>query len=392
MLCSATHSQNVSQKRRKSDIFTYDWGPVLDFDFPRFVYKFKLPKWAVAKVGRTKSQSFAIEFTLGLYRKSGRRAVHRTNTFRKLWSRRLKELLARQLWTLDTKGCQDPYHSDFDLKKFGLSFRRALCCRPAYLYYLRKKDHAINHQIRPCWRTKICPFCFANISMDQYRYVKGFVNKRLKKHGNHTDLVAVCRVVRQFVPAYGFDPRVGCEADQVTRMIPGLKTAIDQHRKAYTKLTRSKQISRKTLGTLWRIVVIPREMGWDVETRQFVLCDRTVKRTPVVKIRGAKTVYNASLRISRKGKPAEEFDDAFYELFGEFCRYPKTLLTASVELTATYLRAVHRTRLLTGTGVFTKTGRVLVKFFQSMAQEQKNEKARCEKEKDGAGTTETPVS
>lgn len=363
---------------------------MLDFDFARFVNKFKLPRWAVAKVGRTKSQSFAIEFTLGLYCKSGRLAARRTNTFRTLWSRRLKELLARQLWTLDTKGCQDPYQPEFNLDKFGLSFRRAICCRPAYLYYLRKKDHAINHQIRPCWRTKICPFCFANISMDQYRYVKGFVNKKLKKHGDHTDLVAVCRVVRQFVPAYGFDPRIGCDVDQVTWLIPGLKTAIDQHRKAYAKLERSKQISRKALGTLWRIVVIPREIGWDVETRQFVLCDRTVKRMPVVKIRGAKTVYNASLRISRKGKPAEEFDDAFYALFGEFCRYPKTLLTANVELTATYLRAAHRTRLLTGTGVFTKTGRILVKFFQSKSREQKNEKARCEKEKDGAGTTETP--
>jgi hypothetical protein len=211
MLCSATRSRDVSQKRRKSDIFTYDWGPMLDFDFARFVNKFRLPKWAVAKVGRTKSQSFAIEFTLGLYRKSGWRAVNRTNTFRKLWAQRLKELLARQLWTLDTKGCQDPYHSDFDLKKFVFSYRRAICCRPAYLYYMRKKDCSINHQIRPCWRTKICPFCFANISMDQYRYVKGFVNKRLRKHGNHTDLVAVCRIVRQFVPAYGFDPRVGCD-------------------------------------------------------------------------------------------------------------------------------------------------------------------------------------
>lgn len=367
-------------------------GAVLDFDFARFVNKFKLPRWAVAKVGRTKSQSFAIEFTLGLYRKSGRLAARRTNTFRTLWSQRLKELLARQLWTLDTKGCQDPYQPEFNLNKFGLSFRRAICCRPAYLYYLRKKDHSINHQIRPCCRTKICPFCFANISMGQYRYVKGFVNKKLKKHGDHTDLVAVCRIVRQFVPAYGFDPRVGCDVDQVTRLVPGLKAAIDQHRKAYAKLKRGDQIRRGTLGTLWRIVVIPREIGWDVETRQFVLCDRAVKHTPVVKIRGAKTVYNASLRISRKGKPVEEFDDAFYVLFGEFCRYPKTLLTANVELTATYLRAAHRTRLLTGTGVFTKTGRVLVKFFQSQSREQKNEKARCEKEKDGAGTTETPVA
>ena len=33
---------------------------MLDFDFAQFVNKFKLPKWAVIKVGRTKSQSFAI--------------------------------------------------------------------------------------------------------------------------------------------------------------------------------------------------------------------------------------------------------------------------------------------------------------------------------------------
>jgi len=358
---------------------------VLDFDFARFVNKFKLPTWAVAKVGRTKSQSFAIEFTLSLYRKSGRRAVRRTNTFRKLWASRLKELLSRQLWTLDTKGCQDPYHADFDLKKFVLSYRRAICCRPAYLYYMRKKECSINHQIRPCWRTKICPFCWANISMAQYRYVKGFINKKLKKHGHHTDLVAVCRVVRQFVPAYGFDPRVGCDTEQIIRLSPILKKAVEQHRKAYAKLARSKQVSRKTTGTLWRIVVIPREMGWDVETRQFVLAERTIKRLPLVKIRGAKTVYNVSLRLSRKGKPAEEFDDAFYQLLGEFCRYPKELLTADAELTATYLRVVHGLRLLTGTGVFTKTGRVLVKFFQSLAQEQKIKKDCSDKEKDGGG-------
>lgn len=365
---------------------------MFDLDFAQFIYKFKLPKWAVAKVGRTKSQSFAIEFTLGLYRKSGRRPISRTNTFRKLWAYRVKELLARQLWTLSTKGCQDPYHADFDLKRFGWSFRRAICCRPAYLYYLRKKDHSINHQIRPCCRAKICPFCFANTSMNQYRQVKSFINKRLTKHGNHTDLVAVCRIVRQFVPADGFDPRIGCEAEQVTKLIPGLAAVIEQHRKAYTKLTRSKQISRKAVGTLWRIIVNPRETGWDVETRQFVVCDRSVKRMPLVKIRGAKTVYNVSLPISRKGKRGEEFDDAFYNLFGEFCRYPKTLLTASVELTATYLRAVHRLRLLTGTGVFTKTGRVLVKFFQSVAQEQKLKKAQCEKEKDGTRAPETSVT
>lgn len=365
---------------------------MLDLDFAKFVYKFRLPKWAVAKVGRTKSQSFAIEFTLGLYRKSGSKTRRRTNTFRKLWAQRLKELLARQLWTLDTKGCQDPYHADFDLKKFGLSFRRALCCRPAYLYYIRKKDHSINHQIRPCWRTKICPFCWANISMDQYRYVKGFINKKLKKHGQHTDLVAVCRIVRQFVPACGFDPRVGCDTEQIDRLSPLLKKVIEQHRKAYSKLATSKQVSRKTVGTLWRIVVIPREIGWDVETRQVVLAERAVKRLPLVKIRGAKTVYNASLRLSRKGKPDEVFDDEFYQLFGEFCRYPKELLTASVELVATYLRATHGIRLLTGTGAFTKTGRVLVKFFQSMAAEQKIKKELREKEKDGGRKTETSAT
>lgn len=365
---------------------------MFDLDFAQFVYKFRLPKWAVAKVGRTKSQSFAIEFTLGLYRKAGRRPARRTNTFRKLWAQRLKELLARQLWTLDAKGCQDPYHADFNLQKFGLSFRRAVCCRPAYLYYLRKKDHSINHQIRPCCRAKICPFCFANTSMNQYRYVKGFINKRLKKHGNHTDLVAVCRVVRQFVPALGFDPHLGCDVEQVLALVPGLRAVIEQHRKAYTKLTRTRQVSRKTLGTLWRIVVLPRETGWDVETRQFLLCDRTAKKLPLVKIRGAKTVYNVSLPVSRKGKRGEEFDDALYNLFGAFCQYPKTLLTANVELTATYLRAVHRVRLLTGTGVFTKTGRVLVKFFQSMAQEQKLRKAQREKEKDGTNPPETSVT
>lgn len=363
---------------------------MLDFDFSRFVNKFRLPKWVVSKVGRTKSQSFAIEFTLGLYKKSGRRPIERTNTFRKLWARRLKELLARQLWTLDVKGCQDPHHADFDLKKFGLSFRRALCCRPAYLYFMRGQGQPINHQIRPCWRTKICPFCFANISMSQYRYVKAFINKRLQKHAQHTDLVAVCRIVRQFVPARGFNPSIGCDAEEIASLAAMLAPALDQHRKAYERLARSKRVSRNALGALWRIIVTPRDTGWDVETRQFVLCAATVRRMPLVKIRKAKTVYLKTLRISRKNKPGEQFDDEFYAMFGEFCRYPKALLTNSVELTAAYLRAAHRRRLLTGSGVFTKTGRVLVKYFQSLAQERETKRSFCDEEKEHIGVAKTP--
>ena len=365
---------------------------MLDFDFPRFVYKFKLPKWAVAKVGRTKSQSFAIEFTLGLYKKSGRRPIERTNTFRKLWAKRLKELLARQLWTLDVKGCQDPHHADFDLKKFGWSFRRALCCRPAYLYFMRGRSQPINHQIRPCWRTKICPFCFANISMSQYRYVKAFINKRLQKHAQHTDLVAVCRIVRQFVPARDFNPGVGCDAEGIAPLAAMLVPALDQHRKAYKQLARSKRVSRHALGALWRIIVTPRDTGWDVETRQFLLCANTARRKPLVKIRKAKTVYMKTLPISRKHKPGEQFDDELYAMFGEFCRYPKPLLTGSVELTAAYLRAAHRRRLLTGAGVFTKTGRVLVKFFQSLAQEREIKRSFCGEKKDHIGGAKTPNS
>lgn len=341
------------------------------FELSCLVNRMRLAPWVVMRVGTNRSYSFGIEFTLDLYRKDGRRAVRRTTTFRRLWENRLKELLGRGLWRLDSAGHADPFHPEFNLKRFMTSYRRCLFCRPSYLYFKRRnKTRKINYQVRPCWRNHLCPFCFARLSTAQYRYVKGKVNEVLRANDNDTDLTAYCRVARLFVPAVGFTPHMGCDADHIGHLSKPLRQAIDRQRAIYAKIT--KKLQRNTAGSLWRLVVVPTETGWFLEVRQFLLC-RAKVTPPLIKDRALTVTHFKKLRITRKDQPAHEFDDNFYRHFGEFCRYPKTLLTGPCELTAAYLRAVHAVRLLSGTGMLRRTGKTLIKFFKqiSLARQEK---------------------
>ena len=354
-----------------------------DFDFIQFVNKFKLPRWFVLKTGKTKSQFFAAEFTLGLYLKTGRRVVRRTNTFRRLWSRRLKELLSRQLWRLSSSPEVDPSSPLFELKRFALSYRRALCCRPTYLYYVKSSGQSINYQVRPCWRTRICPFCIARISAAQYRLVKHTVNIWAKKNVSCDSFMVVCRVLREFVPAIGFNAALGCDQEKIAELARPLKFALRQHKAHYDALVRSKRVARHTIGSMWRVTVDPQIDGWFVETRQFLLCRANLKKLPVVTLPNAAVVYNERLPLVAAPK-GEEFDDAFYPVFGEFCRYHKSLLIAPPELVAAYLHASAGIKLFRGSGLFLKTCRGLLRTMRKPSVEKKDAPNKIECDAPGA--------
>ena len=333
------------------------------FELSCLVNRLRLRPWAVIRVSWTRSQTFAIEFMLQLYHKAGWRAVRRTNTVRKLWERRLKELLGRGLWTLDANGCT-VNDERFNMERFLFSYRRCLFCRPSYLYYKRyDKTRAINYQIRPCWRNHICPFCAARVMAAQYRYVKHWLNKQLRTNANHTELVAYCRVARVFVPAVDFAPHMGCEPEHIGRLSAPLRQAIVKQKSAYAALT--KKLQRHTVGSLWRLVVIPTDDGWFLDVRQFLVCPVGVT-PPFVRSRAFVVTYFKRLRVTRRNKQPREFEDLFYKQFGEFCRYPLELLKGPCELTAAYLKATHDVRLASGTGVFRRTGKVLIRFFKQL--------------------------
>lgn len=318
-------------------------------DFAESIRRYRLKAWRVNRVSVRMAHVFAQHFVLGLTSaKTHDAVVGRTNTIRQRWAIKLKELAIRALW-LPVARLAHPDDPDFDLKKFRLSFQRCLFCRPTYMFFRWKKDVAI----RPCNWSHICPFCYARITTAQYRDVKNKL-RAIGRHNKDTKLVVTCRVSARFVLAPDWDPRVGCGLDGVKQYERLVWRELQRERTAYQK--QIKPLGRKTMGSLWRLVVVPQDNGWLIEARQFFLHAPKTK-LPCVRVRGSRVTYIKSLKVSAC---YEQPDTEFFYLFGEFNRYPLQLLEGYDELVAAYLRAVHGMRLLAGTGILRKAGRRLI--------------------------------
>lgn len=338
---------------------------MLTFDFAKYVNKYKHGKWKICRIGRRMCHTFAQHFVLRAEVKDFRTIAQKARRLRQLWGIRLKELATKQLWFPNTR-LLDPYDTSFNLKKFELTFRRMLFCRPTLFYYKWKR----NKVYRPCNRVHFCPFCAARIAAVQYRYVKMRV-RRFGVCNPDTKLVVTVRVLQQFVPAKGFDPLHGCDEDAIPAYMHKLRAAIETHRKAYKAC--SKRLQRNTMGSMWRVVVVPQDTGWLVESRQ--LCIRYPhKRLPVVSIRDAKVTHLESINIS---KCYNKQDTRFFDILGAFSSYPEELLTGYAELVAVYLRVVHKVRLTAGTGLLRKTSRSLIAFFKKADADARLQKARA---------------
>jgi hypothetical protein len=319
-------------------------------NFVDFVRRYRLNPWRVNRVSVRMAHVFAQQFVLGLNgAKTHDAVVGRTNTIRQRWAVKLKELAIRALW-LPAGKLTHPDDPNFNFKKFQLSFQRCLFCRPTYMFFRWKKDPVF----RPCNWSHICPFCYARITTAQYRDVKNKL-RAIGRHNKDTKLVVTCRVAARFVPAPDWDPRIGCDLDVVKQYDRLVWGELQRERSAYQK--QIKQLGRKTMGSLWRLVVVPQENGWLIEARQFFLHAPKTK-LPCVRVHGSRVTYIKSLKVSAC---YEQPDTEFFYLFGEFNRYPLQLLEGYDEFVAAYLRAVHGMRLLAGTGIFRKTGRRLIK-------------------------------
>jgi hypothetical protein len=305
-------------------------------------------------VGRRMSHTFAQQFVLGIDDKEHDKVCSRTRTIRKQWESKLKELTSRQLWLPGTTNL-DPYAGDFDLKNFTLTYQRCLFCRPSYLYY----NWADEKVFRPCCRDRICPFCFARISAAQFRHVKTLL-RQLGKQNKAGQLMLTCRVATRFIAAPDFDTVLGCSNDTVAVYATLLERELQRERVAYADCRRA--LSKTLDGSLYRVVVVPQDTGWEVETRQVFLHPPKTK-LPAVRIRNARVAFIESIKVADFYN-APALDTPFFDIFGAFARYPHELLTGYVELVAAYLRATNDMRLASGTGVFKKSGRRLIEHFK----------------------------
>lgn len=345
------------------------------FDFVEYVNNIRYRRWDADNVGTRISKVFALQFVFGLYKnKSLWKVRGRLNTFRRRWIYRLRDLVGSELW-FPTKTSLSPYDPDFDLKKFTHDFRRCMFCRPCVVHFPSKTGDAV--KLRPCWKTHICPFCWANLTVAQYVYVKNAINKLVKRD---SDLIAVCRVVREYVPAPGFDLKTGAKPEQIAQYTTKLRAALKKHKTQYDKLVKSKALQRGSLGALWRLVVIPADAGWHVEVRQFLVC-RAGKKPPFVKAVGCTVMLSKSISLNNaRLKVLEDF----YNLFGSFCQYPIELLTGYNQLVAAYLNAAHDIRLISGTGALFKTGRALMQYMREYKAHAKAKKEARKRRKAAA--------
>jgi hypothetical protein len=332
------------------------------------------------------SHIFAQHFVLGVDgSKTHKVVVGRTNTVRKRWAQKLKDLAARNLWYPSGREL-NPYLADFNLKQFALSFQRCLFCRPTFLYFRWKKDKTF----RPCNRSYFCPFCYARISTAQYRYVKAKL-RRIGRKDNKTPLIVTCRVANRFVAAPDFNPAVGCGNETVTQYERFLWGELQRERTAYKKCT--KQLQRKTVGSMWRLGVVPQDNGWLIETRQ-VFLHKPKTKLPFVRVRGSRVAYLTSIKVL---ECYNQHDTELFNILGQFNRYPQELLSGYDEIVAAYLRAIHDTRTLAGTGLFRKTGFELIQYHKlkdanAKAQKREAEQTAAPETRAAQAQTATPRS
>jgi hypothetical protein len=337
-------------------------------DFAAMIRRYKLHRWRVARVGMRMSHIFAQHFVLDITGAKTKDAViGRTNTVRKKWAVKLKDLAARALWFPLGREL-DPYSADFDIKRFRLSFQRCLFCRPSFLYFKWKREAVF----RPCNRAHFCPFCFARVSSAQYRYVKNRIRK-IGRQAPDTKLIVTSRVASRFVAAPNWDPNVGCDNATVAQYERLLWGEMQRERQAYSKCQRA--LHRKTIGSMWRLCIVPQDTGWIIEARQLFVHEPKTK-LPFVRVRGSRVTYLKSVKVVDCFDKAET--DFFYAL-GEFNRYPQEWISGYDELVAAYLRAVYDVRLVAGTGLLKRAGRTLVQHHKRKDANAKAQKSAAQR-------------
>lgn len=322
---------------------------------------------------------FALEFVMGLTaNKTHRRVYNQLALFRKLWSKKLKALVSNYLWMPNTR-LLDPQDPQFELKKFELTFRRMLFCRPTFVHYAWKGAKVL----RPCNRSHFCPFCFSRTISYLYRRLKRRINKLVEKNPV-TQLLFTVHIVRRFVYASNFDSLNGCHPLQIDMYVEQLQSEIRAHKLAYR--AQAQKARRNTLGSMWRVFILPTDAGWVVETRQCFI-HQPNKTLPVVVLENGITHYSRTVPIV---ECADMERDTFFRVFGEFCRYPLGFLYGYPEFTAAYLRAAHATRLSSGTGILKVTSRRLWQIFKlERAHEEESKKLKAA-DTQSAGPQEQP--
>ena len=274
--------------------------------------------------------------------------------------RQFRVLFVNRLWALGKEGEYfavsgvDTSPEFFDVRRVVQAFQRCVRCVPNLVIYAAWRQ---KQKRRPCRRSNFCPACWARGVVRAYRGYKQTINILLAAKPAKPVKVTL-RVYERFVEAPFADLAESATPEELTTAISIVRAHIADC-KQYLSAMR-KNTYRNTAASYWRIVAIPDETGWRIQLRQLLITTPKRKKKQSKKPRH-EFLENYSLIASRtvtalprktwlERKTTESFDDGLAELMVEFSAYPRTLLTADIDLVAACLNAARGQKMAGATG------------------------------------------
>lgn len=328
---------------------------------------------------------FALMATYGFKSTRSRERVSaRILGYRKKWMHMLEQLCSHELWSPVTDihfvRMDKSEESRFDFA-FGLCTRCLPTCVRWAVRRRRRRRKKIHADIIPCRKTNICPACYAAVVEQQYRSFKQVLNAVQQEK----PVRLTVRTETQFVPATTAYPGELQHAERLVANVRILRDAMHA-RRVTNGSALHKRIQRHTLGAFWRAVAIPRDGGWDVETRWAFLTDVAAAVPDTVFDDRVTVVDRVVLAPQRQSWAAQHADTDVDEQVAmtllTFAKYPREWLTGDADLVAAWLRSAARTRLVSGYGLLTQAGSSLISAFKREDKKRAHRKkaARAKKE------------
>lgn len=294
--------------------------------------QYRAKNWRIKAISWFSSQRFAFQYTLlsaiHLLRpdppKTAKQVKNRLKRAHKLWVNRLSELVTRGLW-LPTPS----YNAD--MVKHA-TIKRCMYCRPTNAVFHTDETQPA---LKLCGRRNICPFCYSRQSEEYYRRVS-FALRQFQKL--RIPVKVVYRSETYFVSARAFENH-DWQAENIIDHADELRGLLRQEQKAFAE--KLKPLKKHTLGVLWRVVVNPVDIGWEIQLRHFFLTWPKAQR-PVKRAKKSAAIFLQSAN-------AADFKEV-RRLLGYFVAYPSGLLLSYAELAAVALRARDGLKLSCGTG------------------------------------------
>ena len=335
----------------------------------------KRTRYRIVRIRSRAPIQAAIACTYFAHRPSARQTLNRVRNriaaVNRLFLERVWNLGRYELW-LYQRGLS-PNPSELEPERLVSAFELLARCASRCVIYARPPK---NH--RPCNRANFCPHCWASSAARQYQRIRCVINSLTSRTAERGVTLTV-QTTEVPLTSCGIGGDGFSTPEERYAAILNLRSAIERCKTHVQRFQKSTQ--RNTLGSIWRVVVIPAEAGWRLQLRQLFLTDAD-KQPPTTPMPRSQTVYREQLHLhaglswgDRRQKHSQYA--AAYELLVQFNLYPLEWLTHDVELTAIYLNAAARTRLLGGTGKLKKIGSSLVRAYVRAEAQQNNVRPRA---------------